>query len=191
MISPIQKGFTRVLDAAIAEERKQYALERNDFHSFFPEETVRDIQRILRERRPRSVPPKTRGYTVQALLGAQRTRPHRLWRLLLLQAFERDLLRRRRALSQEASAVLDQLVVETFLGALEAMPYSLYEDDLRAYVLTASRKALDNAIGRKRTPAPKAPPPPASRVSVVETVTREGSRPGRRHAVFDDSPGNP
>jgi hypothetical protein len=189
MISPIQKGCTRVLDAEIAEQRRLYAAEREDFHSFFPEETVRNIQRILREKRRRYEVPETRRNTVQELLHAQKTSPHTLWTLLLLQAFEGDLVRRRRALSTGEGAVLDHLVVETFLGALEDIPHSLYEEDIKSHVLKTWRKALDKEIRRQRRSAPKTPPPRPSGVTVIGTDAAEGPGTRQPHAAPHDAKG--
>src|SRR5580692_8165000 len=97
--SLLQTGCTRSLDATINNVRAAYAAERDDFHTYFSTETVRDIQRILRSgARPDERGDGCRGVVLR-LLDAQRRSPHTLWKLLLVQAFEPTLVKRRRARS--------------------------------------------------------------------------------------------
>jgi len=142
-LSLLHTGCTRTLDLAIQDERKRYAAERLDFHDHFDFTTVHGIQRALRggpcldkhfER--------SRADVVTALLEAQQESPHRLWELLLIQAFEQVLVRRRRAISREESVALDDAVLEAFLGSLHEIPYEVAVEDLKRHVLTTSRRAL-------------------------------------------------
>jgi len=154
MLSPIIPGCTRSLDAAIADERFLHAAERLDFHAHFPFTPVEEIERILRRKGRRDDPDelRSRQEVVLELLEAQRKRPHRLWALLLLVAFERDLLRLRRSLSPAPFVALDHLVVETFLATVEDLPYALDGDELRAHVLRAWGRKLRKAVRARPLP---------------------------------------
>ena len=101
---------------------------------------------------------------VRELFDAQQESPHRLWTLLLLQAFEAELVLRRRAISTEEDIALDNVIVETFIDALSDIPQSVDDDDRRSYVLRLSRQKLRQAMrgnwrGNLRlvTAAPPAP----------------------------------
>jgi len=121
MLSLLHSGCTRVLDLAILEERVRYAQERVDYHELTRDRPVQAIQRILRDRNA----PDRRFWVIADLLEAQRTNPHRLWELLLVQAFESTLVRRRLAVSVLPNAALAELVLHTFLEALQYPPASL------------------------------------------------------------------
>ena len=149
MRSLIVPGFTRSLDSAIADQRIRHAAERLDFHAHFEFMTVRKIQRILRrkDRRDRRDEPRTRRQElVVALLEAQQERPHGLWTLLLLVAFERDLVRRRRSLWAAPADALDQLVIDTFVATVEDIPHGIDPYELRAHVLRAWDRRLRKAM---------------------------------------------
>ncbi len=161
MISLLHTDCTRVLDGAVAQERVRYAAERLDFHFLVGSRTVREIHRILREEAS-SDEFVTRPKMIAKLLRAQQASPHPLWTLLLTQAFESLLVRRRRALSAEDDASLDQIVVETFAGALEDIPHEIDFCELRTYVVARSRWRLARAIrahGRKNARPAAAPAP--------------------------------
>ena len=51
-------------------------------------------------------------------------------------------MRRRRALWREEDVALDDAVFEAFLGAIQDIPCSVAEEDLKRHVLTTSRRAL-------------------------------------------------
>ena len=185
MLSLLHIGCTRVLDTAIADQRKRYAAERIDFHTYFPFKTIRDIQRILRE------PPSEDDYeyddedegsadrrsiAVQDLLRAQQESPHKLWTLLLVQAFEPLLIRRRRALSTEDDAVLDSLVAETFVNATQDIPYQVC--DPRPYVVDLSRRRLAKAMRQyRRKHATSVPAPSPSGVPPVGVCEDDDAMP--------------
>ena len=146
MLSLLHIGSTRVLDTAIVDERALYASERLDFHSFFEFRTVRDIQRVLRRQARDANAAQDRLGVVRDLLDAQQQSPHRLWTLLLLQAFEPELLRRRREISLEEDVALDNVLVETFIEAVTDIPEGVCVVHLRAYVLRVSREKLSDAM---------------------------------------------
>jgi hypothetical protein len=171
MLSPIVPGCTAALQSEIADQRARYAGERVDFHARFnagfPESesgpvTVGLILRTLRCAQQDEE--GCRRHLVVDLLDAQQESPHRLWTLLLLVAFERDLVRRRRALSGAPDAALDQIVVDTFVAAVEDLPYSVSPDDLRAHVLRTWARGLRKALGVRKLSR-------ASRVSPVSPLT--------------------
>lgn len=156
-------GCTRILDNVILEQRIRYAAERDDFHTYFEFATVRDIQRILRGQTPREDVHESRRDTVIDLLCAQQRSPHTLWTLLLIQAFEDDLIARRRALSETEDVALDNLVLGTFIEALDAIPHLVEAEDLRRWVLHASRRALVRVAKQHRgSAAPPLTEPPLS-----------------------------
>jgi len=145
-ISFLSVGCTASLDSSIAEQRVRYAGERVDFHDYFDVLTVADIQRILRGGTALVDKYATRKEVVVRLLEAQRGSPHALWTLLLLQAFEAELVERRKALSTRESATLDSFLLLTFLDALQSIPSWLEEDEVRKHVLTESKVRLNGAI---------------------------------------------
>jgi len=152
-------GFTRSLDSAIADQRVRHAAERLDFHAYFEFMTVEKLLRILRKKDRRD--DLDERYTrrqdlVVDLLDAQQEHPHGLWALLLLVAFERELVRRRRSLRAAPAVSLDQLVVDTFVATVEDIPHGVGPYELRAHVLRAwdrrLRKAMrDRPLPRTRT----------------------------------------
>jgi hypothetical protein len=155
--SPSLLHGTSFLDAAIAEQRARFAAERDDFHDFFDGKTVGGLQKILRTSPQRGPGSKERTELVSDLLVAQRHRPHALWALLLVQAFESLLVRRRRALSRVEDAALDARVVETFVEALDDLPNSRDEETLVRFVVVASAAALK--AGRPEGAAKSTLPP--------------------------------
>ena len=168
MLSPILPGCTHSLDSAIADARLRHAAERLDFHAHFEFMTVDRIQRILRkkDRRDSSDEPRTRRQDlVIDLLDAQQAHPHRLWTLLLLVAFERELVRRRRSLSAAPDVALDHLVVDTFVAVVEDLPHALGPYELRAHVVRAWGRRLRKATRGRPLPRTSqvvpAPPPSA------------------------------
>jgi hypothetical protein len=155
MLSLIVPGFTRSLDPAIADQRVRHASERLDFHARFELMTVETILRILRNKARRDdldgLRPPRRELVVD-LLWAQQEHPHGLWTLLLLVAFERELVRRRRSLPAAPAVGLDQLVVDTFVATVEDIPHNLDPYELRAHVLRAWGRRLRKAMrGRPRS----------------------------------------
>lgn len=161
MLSPIVPGCTRSLDSAIAEARRLHAAERLDFHAHFEFMTVDEIQRILRReknRRDRDLdePRMPRPEVIVELLDAQQSHPHRLWTLLLLVAFERELVRRRRSLSVAPDVALDDLVIDTFLATLDDLPQAISPYELRPHVLRASARRLRKAM--RARPLPRTTP---------------------------------
>lgn len=112
------------------------------------------------------------------LLYAQQESPHKLWTLLLVQAFEPLLIRRRRALSTEDDPVLDSLVAETFVHATQDIPYSLSASELRPYVVDASRRRLAKAIRQyRRKNKTSVPAPPPSGVALAGAHEDDDSMP--------------
>ncbi len=160
-LSLLHPGCTRSLDASIAQARARYAAERNDFHDYFFTGTIADIQRELRGEAPSAE--LCEGRVLFRVFDAQRERPHQLWALLLVQAFETTLVRRRRMLGLHEDPTLDALVMETFLGALEDLPYSLDELELQTHIMEVSRIELARRLGR-RTIKPCVSVPPVSSV---------------------------
>jgi hypothetical protein len=143
MLSPILPGCTRSLDSAIADARVRHAAERLDFHAHFEFMTVDEILRILRKKDRRDT---RRQELLVDLLDAQQERPHTLWTLLLLVAFEPELVRRRRSLSAAPDVALDHLVVDTFVATVEDIPYAIDPSELRAHVLRAWGTRLRKAM---------------------------------------------
>ena len=76
--------------------------------------------------------------------------------LLLLVAFERDLVRRRRSLSAAPDAALDDLVVGTFVATVAAIPYAIDPYALHAHVLRAWGRRLRKAM--RGRPLPRTTP---------------------------------
>ena len=156
MLSPIIPGCTRSLDSAIADARIRHAAERLDFHAHFEFMTVSEIQRILRNegRRDNLDEPRPRRQDlIVDLLEAQQENPHGLWTLLLLVAFERELVKRRRSLSAAPDVALDHLVIDTFIAAASDLPDAdPYE--LRAHVLRAWGRRLRKAMRGRSLPRP-------------------------------------
>ena len=147
-ISFLSVGCTASLDSSIAEQRVRYAGERVDFHDYFDVLTVADIQCVLRGGKARVDEYATRRETVIDLLTAQRESPHALWTLLLLQAFEAELVSRRTELSTRQSVTLDSFVMITFLDAIQSIPSWMDDDALRAHVLTQSKQLFDGAVAK-------------------------------------------
>ncbi len=140
------------LDLAIVAERARYAAERCDYDACTAGTPVREILTAL-DRKPAAA---TRRVLVDLLLDAQCTSPHRLWELLLVRAFQAELVRRRRAISVADDAEIDALVIETFLAAMVNPPWSVDLEGLAVYVLRTSRRALTKALAVHRaasTPA--------------------------------------
>lgn len=146
---------TRSLDVAIAQERVRYASERVDFHEIFHDLTVPQVQEILRGESKSDKLDTTRKEVVADLFHAQQHGPHRLWELLLLQAVEGTLVKRRRALSPADDPGLDDLVVGTFMASLENIPFSVWHEDALAYVLRVSRSALARKLREARGAPPR------------------------------------
>jgi hypothetical protein len=148
-------GSSRSLDSAIADQRVRHAAERLDFHAHFEFMTVEKLLRILRkeDRRDRldEFCPRRQDLVVD-LLEAQQERPHGLWTLLLLVAFERELVRRRRALPAAPAVALDQLVVDTFVTSIEDLPHAIGPYELRAHVLRAWGRRLRRAMRARPLP---------------------------------------
>jgi hypothetical protein len=151
----LSKDCTRAFDAAIAEERVRYASERLDFHAFFWGTTVLQLQKVLRREEKLADPDVPRKELVGDLFRAQQESPHRLWELLLLQLVEPTLVKRRRALSSTPDAHLDDLVVSTFLGALQNLPFAVCWDHMQEYVLRISRQALKRRLQEERGDPPR------------------------------------
>ena len=155
-MSPIMiPGFTRSLDSAIADQRVRHAAERLDFHAHFEFMTVEKLLRILRKKDRRD--DLDERYTrrqdlVVDLLEAQQEHPHGLWTLLLLVAFERELVQRRRSLPAAPAVALDQLVVDTFVATLEDIPRAIDAYELRAHVLRAWGRRLRKAMRARPLP---------------------------------------
>jgi hypothetical protein len=148
-------GFTRSLDSAIADQRVRHAAERLDYHAYFEFMTVEKLLRILRKKDRRD--DLDERYTrrqdlVVDLLEAQQERPHGLWTLLLLVAFERDLVGRRRSLPAAPAVALDQLVVDTFVATIEDLPRAIDPYELRAHVLRAWGRRLRKAMRARPLP---------------------------------------
>jgi hypothetical protein len=159
MLSPILPGCTRSLDSTIADQRVRHAAERLDFHAHFEFMTVDKIQRILRKKDRRhslDEPRRRRQELVVDLLAAQQEHPHMLWTLLLLVAFERDLVQRRRSLSAAVDAALDHLVVDAFVATVDDIPHAIGPYELRAHVLRAWRRRLRKAM--RGRPLPRTTP---------------------------------
>jgi hypothetical protein len=150
-ISFTTRGCTHVLDATIAEARQTYALERLDYHDYFDGVPVPRLQRLLRESLRSIDDVAARRDKIETLLSAQRRSPHRLWELLLLQAFEKALVKRRRCIAAGPNAELDALIVKTFTKALENIPFSFDGPELHAYVLRRSLLALTAALSAAAT----------------------------------------
>jgi hypothetical protein len=145
MITFVSKGCTHAVDEVISSARLRYAQEREDFHSFFPNMTTLQIRHMLRGQQHS----ETRRGIVLDLFEAQQASPHDLWTLLLVQACEAKLVERRLAVSEDEDAQLDQLVLDTFVDALSEIPYFLAVEEIQAYVLRASAKALKKALRRE------------------------------------------
>lgn len=152
MVYFLFKNGTRTLDYDIHNARIRYAQERLEFHSFFTNLTVPQIQDILRT--PRTTLPlnDTRKQTVGRLFDAQQQDPHDLWTLLLVQACETQLVERRLAISKGEDERLDALVLETFLATLANLPWSIEREGLQSYALRASGAALRKALRTDTTP---------------------------------------
>ena len=118
----LHEGCTRALDPLIAAARARYAAERLEFHWLFGRTTVTQMQRVLNARSGEQRESPERKWLVSRLLVAQRVDPHDLWVLLLVQAFEGALVRRRREVSGEEDAMADGFVMAVFVGALEYLP---------------------------------------------------------------------
>ena len=146
MLSPILPGCTLSLACAIADARIRHAAERLDFHAHFEFMTVDELQRVLRKKRTR------RQELTVDLLEAQQEHPHPLWTLLLLVAFERELVRRRRSLSAAPDVALDHLVVDAFVATVEDIPYAIDPYELRAHVLRAWGGRLRKAMRGRSLP---------------------------------------
>jgi len=148
-------GFTRSLDSAIADQRVRHAAERLDFHAHFELMTVEKLLRILRKEDRRDhldeFCPRRQDLVVD-LLEAQQEHPHGLWTLLLLVAFERELVRRRRSLPAAPAVALDQLVVDTFVATIEDLPHAIGPYELRAHVLRAWDRRLRKAMRGRPLP---------------------------------------
>jgi hypothetical protein len=165
MLSPIVPGCTLALESDIADQRARHAAERLDFHVRFEFMTVAEIQRVLRNHAARDPEDRRqRRDLVVDLLAAQRAASHQLWRLLLLVAFEPELVERRRALSAAPDVALDRVVVETLLATVESLPYAVDTDGLRAHVLRTWGRALRKALPGHTPPreAPVSAPPPSA-----------------------------
>ena len=148
-------GFTRSLDSAIADQRVRHAAERLDFHAHFEFMTVEKLLRILRKEDRRDDVDERytrRQDLVVDLLEAQQERPHGLWTLLLLVAFERELVRRRRSLPAAPAVALDQLVVDTFVATIEDLPPAIGPYELRSHVLRAWGRRLRKAMRGRPLP---------------------------------------
>lgn len=168
MFSLLHAGCTRPLDSAILAERVRYAAERLDFETFLPHRSIPEVLRILRGEPGRDSLRSSRRDLVVDLLWAQQESPHRLWTLLLTQAFEDDLVKRRRALRGDEDPALDDLILGTFLGALEAIPCWVVAEDLRKHVLCVWQRALARALRDPQRPAARrVTAPPASGVDCV------------------------
>jgi hypothetical protein len=150
MTLKLSKDCTRTLDVAIAEERVRYASERLDFHSYFDCVTVTQLQNIIRRETKPTDPDETRKELIGDLFRAQQASPHRLWELLILQAVERALVKRRQALSPADDTHLDELVVSTFVAVLQSIPVSVWCEDVQGYVLRVSRSALARKLREAR-----------------------------------------
>jgi hypothetical protein len=137
-------------DVLIAQERMHYAAERLDFHDHFPEETVTDLLTILRSTAVRELRDERRRFIVQELFCAQRAEPHRLWELLLLEAVTPKLRARREQLGHAEDARLDDLVIATFLDAVQDLPWTVYFEDLEKHALHQSRMALGRQLRKER-----------------------------------------
>ncbi len=145
MITFVSKGCTHAVDEAISSARLRYADERDDFHSFFPCMTTIQIRHMLHGQQ-RS---EERREIVLGLFEAQQQSPHDLWTLLLVQACEAKLMERRLSISIAADRQLDQLVLDTFIEALNGMPDSLEVEEIQGYVLRASGQALRKALRKE------------------------------------------
>ena len=156
-------GCTRILDNVILDQRIRYAAERA---------RLPHLLRIRHRPRHPADPPRpdpARGLPRVAPrhrhrpARAQQRSPHTLWTLLLIQAFEDDLIARRRALSETEDVALDNLVLGTFIEALDAIPHLVEAEDLRRWVLHASRRALVRVAKQHRgSAAPPLTEPPLS-----------------------------
>jgi hypothetical protein len=171
----LSKDCTRTLDVAIAEERVRYASERIDFHSFFWDMTVPQLQKVIRREASPTNDFLTRKERIADLFEAQQESPHRLWELLILQVVEATLVKRRQALSPADDPHLDELVVGTFVAALEHIPLSVWHEGAQAYVLRVSRRALARKLREERG----GPPRRASR----RVVERSDARRARAMAA--------
>jgi hypothetical protein len=157
------KGCTLALASDIHHARVRYAEERCDFHDFFDNLPVPRIQKILRGSiRPRTLLDR-RASVVTRLLRAHREAPHRLWELLLVEAFEGTLVARRAALSTAVDPALDAAAVDTFLAALVHIPFAIDDDALLSFVTDLSAHLFSVATRDERA----ASPPPASGVSLL------------------------
>ncbi len=180
MISVLFKDCTRTLDSDIQLARVRYALERLEFHSFFPHLTVRGIQNVLRAPRTSVASADTRRDTVARLFDAQQQDPHDLWTLLLVQACEAQLVERRLALPRSGGTHLDSLVVDTFVAVLDNLPPSIEREDMQAYALRASKVALQDAL--RSWSAPK------RTTTVHERTTRSAARAKRPQLTLITTP---
>jgi len=142
LFSFLHSGCTQVLNATIAQERITYASQRIDFHTYFPFATLPDIQRILRNEKPRDDVREKRQDIVLSLLRAHRRNPHRLWTLLLVQAFEPTLVLRRRGLGEDEDLQNDQLVFAAFLKALGSVRYDTPVRTLHRWVACAFAREI-------------------------------------------------
>jgi hypothetical protein len=162
-IDLLSNDSTRVLDATIADARVCYAQERVDFHAYFRVETLPELQRVLRGEQKETRGHKTRDEVVRRLLQAQRRSPHALWTLLLVQAFESTLVRRRRERTTRVDTAVDARIVGTFVDALVNLPYMFSPRELVTFVTRLSAHRLAGATEH----ASEVPPPPLSGVRVV------------------------
>ncbi len=145
MITFLSKGCTHALDEAISSARLRYADERDDFHSFFPCMTSLQIRHMLRGQQRSD----ERREIVLGLFEAQQTSPHDLWTLLLVQACEAKLMERRLSVSIAADRQLDQLVLDTFIEALNGIPLALEVEEIQTHVLRTSGQDLRKALRRE------------------------------------------
>lgn len=145
MITFVSRGCTYAVDEAISAARLRYAHEREDFHSFFPCMTTLQIRHMLRGQQ-RSA---TRNEIVLGLFEAQQASPHDLWTLLLVQACEAKLMERRLSVSLGVDRQLDQLVLDTFVEALNDIPQCLEVEAIQGHVLRTSGQALRKALRRE------------------------------------------
>ena len=159
------KGCTRALDEAIRAARLQYAEPRDYFYKVFPNLTSLDVRHVLHGERSSEL----RRDFVRRLFAAQRQDPHDLWTLLLVQAFEAELVERRRSITLSVDKPLDQLVLDTFVHALAHIPESLPVGAIEAHVLRTAGVDLRKALRREHG---------STRVT-MERAARDASRARR------------
>jgi hypothetical protein len=188
-LSPLVAGCTRSLAIEIADARVRHAAESLEYHSFFGFMTVAELQDILHGRAPADDfldPRERRKELTLDVLASQQQDPHPLWTLLLVVAFERELVRRRRELSRAADVALDDLVVTTFVAAASAIPDGVAPETLRSHVLRAWGKRLRKAM-RDRILArlePRASSPERHRLRRKQAApSSQAARPSGEHAA--------